>query len=89
LSSCNSINEDLKIAKREMKIMGKKIMTTLSQPLPPPQLFDIKKVIVHENWKPRRFEDGNDIALVRLAKPVVLFYVSGSVFEVIGYRVCH
>jgi hypothetical protein len=67
-----------------MKIMGENFMTTLGQPLPPPQLFDVKKVIVHENWKPRRFEDGNDIALVRLAKPVVLFYVSGSVFEVLG-----
>ena len=44
--------------------------------LPPIQKHEVAKVILHENWKPSNFREGFDIALVRIVKSIVLFYVS-------------
>nr|ACO10356.1 Serine protease easter precursor [Caligus rogercresseyi] len=39
---------------------------------PKVQRFKAEKIITHERWNPRRFTDGNDIALIRLDKPAIL-----------------
>ena len=43
--------------------------------LPPIQKLGVNKVTLHENWNPDNFRGGSDIALVRVATPIVLFYV--------------
>ena len=49
--------------------------------LPSVQDIEVETVTVHENWNPNKFTKGNDIALVRLAKAVILFAV--SLFEIL------
>ncbi len=44
--------------------------------LPSVQDIEVASVTVHEKWDKVRFAAGNDIALVRLARPVLLSYVS-------------
>ena len=41
--------------------------------LPNPQKFRIKKVTQHENWDAKLFQEGYDIALVRVRGDIKLF----------------
>jgi hypothetical protein len=44
--------------------------------LPPVQHVSVSGVKLHENWNPERVVAGNDIALLRLAKPALFSFVS-------------
>ena len=46
------------------------------QGAPPVQVIDVDKVVVHEKFKASAFDEGHDIALVRLKKMITLTYVS-------------
>ena len=43
--------------------------------LPSVQDIEVESVTVHEGWDKVRFAAGNDIALVRMARPAILSYV--------------
>ena len=36
----------------------------------------MERVIIHENWNVSNYKGGSDIALVRVDKPIVMFFVS-------------
>ena len=44
--------------------------------LPSVQDIEVESVTVHEDWDIINVGQGNDIALVRLARPAALYYVS-------------
>ena len=44
--------------------------------LPPAQKRGVERVIIHENWNVSNYKGGSDIALVRVNKPIVMFFVS-------------
>merc|ERR550539_518790 len=42
--------------------------------LPPAQKRGVERVIIHENWNVSNYRGGSDIALVRVDKPIVMFF---------------
>ena len=50
--------------------------------LPGIQKRGVEKVTHHEEWNNKDFRGGYDIALVRVDKPIVLFYVSSHIIPV-------
>ena len=49
--------------------------------LPSVQDIEVASVKLHEDWDPITFSLGNDIALARLKKPAILFFVSFNQFS--------
>ena len=49
--------------------------------LPKPQKFGIDKVTQHQNWEFKLFQEGYDIALVRIRGEIKLFVSKSSIFQ--------
>ncbi len=56
-------------------VVGKNPDCTPKGCLPKVQDIEVESVKVHEAWDKNRIDAGNDIALIRLAKPAGFFFV--------------
>ena len=46
----------------------------------------MEKVVIHENWNASNYKGGSDIALVRVDKPIVMFFVSTILKPILFYN---
>ena len=46
----------------------------------------MERVIIHENWNVSNYKGGSDIALVRVDKPIVMFFVSAILKLLLFYK---